>query len=120
MSFFVTYTVPMESFRKTTKIVIHISATYFFKLKRKDAAEFSMLLSMPVIFAGGLFMVLKTFLKGDAVILNAGLAWGVLTSFIFGLLAISFLMKWLKKASFAPFAIYRVFLGIGLIVYLAG
>lgn len=104
----------------TSRSGITMTAGRFLKLKRKDAAEFSMLLSMPVIFAGGLFMVLKTFLKGDTVILNAGLAWGVLTSFIFGLLAISFLMKWLKKASFAPFSIYRVFLGIGLIVYLAG
>lgn len=37
---------------------------------------------------------------------------GVLTSFILGLIIIKFFMDYLKKGSFKGFAIYRVILGI--------
>ncbi len=102
----------------TSRSGITMTAGRFLKLKRKEAAEFSMLLSMPVIFAGGLLMIVKSLINGPTIALSSDLFLSVFLCFIFGLLAISFLMKWLEKASFAPFAIYRVCLGIGLIIYL--
>lgn len=37
---------------------------------------------------------------------------GMLIAFGAGILAIGFLMKWLKHSSFAIFAVYRILLGI--------
>ena len=37
-----------------------------------------------------------------------------------GLLAIAFLMAWLRRASFAPFVVYRVLLGVALLVLIYG
>ncbi|MBO7257698.1 MAG: hypothetical protein J6V11_02030, partial [Alphaproteobacteria bacterium] len=42
---------------------------------------------------------------------------GVILSAIFGLFAVWFLMRWVKTASFAIFAVYRVALGLFLIYY---
>jgi undecaprenyl-diphosphatase len=36
-------------------------------------------------------------------------------SFVIALLAIFFLMAWLRRSSFAPFAAYRIILGGGLL-----
>ena len=41
---------------------------------------------------------------------------GFLTSFIFGLLSVAFLMKFLKKNSLIVFAIYLIALGFGVFI----
>ena len=41
-------------------------------------------------------------------------------SFLFALAAIALLMVWLKRASFTPFVIYRILLGIVLLYFAYG
>jgi undecaprenyl-diphosphatase len=41
-------------------------------------------------------------------------------SFITALITIAVLMSWLKRASFTPFAIYRIILGIALLIWVYG
>jgi len=81
---------------------------------RTEAARFSMLMSIPTIMAAGAVEGLKLAESGDFT-LGADIILGAGLSFLTALLAIAALMKWLEKSSMAPFVIYRVFLGIGLL-----
>ena len=87
------------------------------KMDREDAARFSFFLSAPVV-AGA--VVLSLF-KGETLTLIAAhvnvFIVGVLVSFIAGLLCIEFLLKYLKKHDFKVFMIYRVLLGVLVILY---
>ena len=85
--------------------------------ERQEAARFSFLLSIPAIVAAGLYEGLKLVKAGNSeAVSGAGLA--MVLSAITGLAAISFLMRWLRRSSFAPFVIYRLILGVGLLVWL--
>ncbi len=91
-----------------------ISGGLFAKLKRTDAARFSFLLSMPAIFGAGLL----DFFKNETVpVPFISLLIGFIASFLVGLLAITFLMKFLKKHSLIIFAVYLFFIG-GSILFL--
>ncbi len=94
----------------TSRSGITITAARLLGLNRPDSAKFSMLLSVPTIAAGALlaFSEASHETLGTSV-LSMGAA--VVLSAIFGLIAISFLMKWVQKSSFAIFAIYRLILG---------
>lgn len=94
----------------TSRSGITITAARLLGLNRPDSAKFSMLLSVPTITAGALlaFSEASHETLGTSV-LSMGAA--VVLSAIFGLIAISFLMKWVQKSSFAIFAIYRLILG---------
>lgn len=79
--------------------------------ERRDAARFSMLLSIPAIFGAGFIQGIDVFRSTDAafqtnVLIAIGLA------FVTALLAIIAMMNWLQRQNFTPFAIYRIALGI--------
>lgn len=74
-------------------------------LKREAIAKFSFLLSTPIIAAAALVKI-KDFTFSLPFFL------GILASFIVGMIVIKFLLKYLQKGSFKVFAIYRVALGI--------
>ena len=78
-------------------------------LKREAIAKYSFLLSTPVIAAAALFRI-KDFVFGVPFFI------GILVSFIVGMLVIKFLLKYLQKGDFKVFAIYRVVLGIIVLV----
>lgn|SRR5574344_38872 len=80
-------------------------------VKREAAARYSFMLSAPIVLAATIFK-LKDF-KFDEISLYVG----ILASFIVGTLVIKFLLKFLQKGSFKIFAIYRVVIGIIIIVY---
>ena len=80
--------------------------------KREESARFAMLLSIPTIAMAGVYMVWQS-LEGQMDLppqFDLGLA--MLAAAVFGLMAIVFLMKWVQKASFFVFALYRIILGI--------
>ena len=79
-------------------------------VKRESAAKYSFMLSAPIVLAATIFK-LKDF------VFNAPFFVGVITSFIVGILVIKFLLKYLQKGDFKVFAIYRVIIGIFVIVY---
>lgn len=74
-------------------------------IKRDAIAKFSFLLSTPVVAAAAL-VKMKDFVFGAPFIV------GVLASFIVGLLVIKFLLKYLQKGSFKVFAVYRIVIGL--------
>lgn len=90
---------------------ITITVARAFKLDRASAAKYSFLLSAPVILAA-------VAVKVTDFVFNLPFIIGVLVSFVVGLLVIRVLMKYLEKGSYKVFAIYRVILGIVILITL--
>ena len=85
-------------------------------LNRESAARFSFLMSVPVTF-GAILMEMRHW--GEALQASDSMVpmvVGGVTSFAFGILTIHYLLKLVRRVSFAGFAIYRV--ALGLVVYL--
>lgn len=85
------------------------------KLKREEAAKFSFLLSIPIVFGAGLKKVIDlfnqaTFISNDLLILASGFFTAVIT----GYLCIKYFLKYLQNHSLKVFAVYRV--GLGLLI----
>lgn len=88
------------------------------KLKREEAAKFSFLLSMPVIFGAGVF----NFFEIDWALLKAPellmFAIGFVSSFVVGFFVIKYFLNWLKNHSLNGFAWYRIGLALVLITWI--
>lgn len=83
---------------------------------REIAAEFTFFLAIPVMFGASLLKLLKfglVFTGQELTILIIGLV----TSFIVSILAIKFLMNYIKKNDFKVFGYYRIILGIIVLAY---
>ncbi|MEQ5776356.1 MULTISPECIES: undecaprenyl-diphosphate phosphatase [unclassified Thalassospira] len=98
---------------------ITMTAARLMSYERSDAAQFSMLMSIPVIMGAGLLAGLDLHKAGNME-LNREVLMAIGFSFITALITIAVLMSWLKRASFTPFAIYRIILGIALLVWVYG
>lgn len=104
----------------TSRSGVTMVAARLLGYKRAEAARFSFLLSVPAISAAGLWEGLEVYRTGNAEVLHsAALAAGF--SAIAGFFAIAVLMRWLRRASFMPFVVYRLLLGSFLLylVYVA-
>ena len=100
----------------TSRSGITMTTARFLGISRVESAKFSMLLSIPVIFLGACYMIFKEASEGSLTgSIIEQLSVGIFSAGVFGLLAVWFLMRWLKTASFALFAIYRILLGIFLL-----
>lgn len=98
----------------TSRAGITITAARFLGIRRLDAAKFSIFLSIPVIFAASILKAFELYQSQDTFLfINAGIATGI--SFIFALITVALMMKWLQEFSFTPFVVYRLFLGLALI-----
>jgi len=98
---------------------ISISAGLFAGLRREEAARFSFLMATPVTAAAAAYEVLQVVRGVGPPVELAPLAVGLLTSFLFGVLAISFLIRYLRTHSTDLFVAYRIALAvIVLIVWL--
>lgn len=94
---------------------VSISGGMLVGLSREQAARFSFLLSIPIVFAAAIFKILSSFSElANFGIQNALI--GFFASFISGLLAISFLIRYLKNNDLNVFILYRIIL-IGFLVY---
>ncbi len=101
----------------TSRSGITMTAARFLGFERAEAARFSLLISMPVILGIGILAGLDLYAaKNLAIGVDALLAAGF--AFIFALITIALMLRWLARASFTPFAAYRVVLGIGLLVWI--
>lgn len=97
------------AFPGTSRSGITMTVARALKLDRESAAKYSFLLSTPIILAAVLVSI-KDFEFTLAFFM------GILFSFITGIIVIKFLLEYLKKGSFKGFAIYRVIVGIAIIV----
>jgi len=101
----------------TSRAGITMTAGMFAKIDRARAARFSFLLSIPAILGAGVlstFDAIETGLDVEVSILIIGCASALLS----GIIAIRFLLKFLEKGSFFGFAVYRIIIGIALLMFL--
>jgi len=85
---------------------------------REIAAEFSFFLAVPVMFGASLIKIMKFGFNfsGQEI---AVLATGMIVAFVVSILAIKFLMGYIKKKDFKAFGYYRIVLGLILVTYFA-
>ena len=84
---------------------------------RLNAARFSMILSIPIILASMTLSFIKIFNEEYIKINFYQSSFATIVSFITALLSIIFLMNFIKKFNFNFFIIYRVLLGILLLLF---
>lgn len=79
-------------------------------IDREGAARYSFLLATPITVAAVFFDLGKFQFSSIAFWI------GIITSFIVGMIIIKFLLNYLKKGNYKAFAIYRVIIGIAVII----
>lgn len=85
---------------------------------RTVAAEFSFFLGIPVMFGASLLKIVKfglAFTSTQLIVLIVGMV----VSFLVSIGAIKFLLGYIKKNDFKAFGVYRIILGLLVIVYFA-
>ncbi len=93
---------------------ITLTASRFLGLSRKKASDYSFLLSLPIIFGGFVFELIE--LNGTTMAFNySEVIYGMLVSFVVGVLTIHFFLKTISKIGLLPFAIYRI--AVALLVF---
>ena len=97
------------AFPGTSRSGITMTVARALKVDRESAAKYSFLLSTPIILAAVLVSITD---------FEFTLAFfmGILSSFIVGILVIKFLLNYLKRGSFKVFAIYRVLIGLLILI----
>ncbi len=101
----------------TSRSGISITVALFLGLTRKDAADYSFLLSIPLIMAAGCYSGLKVAMSettGAADPLSMLL--GIVLSFISAYIVIKLFIRYISRIGMTPFVIYRLLLG-GILFY---
>jgi undecaprenyl-diphosphatase len=88
------------------------------KLTRSAAAEFSFFLAVPTMLAATVYKLLKYYLDAGGFTIQdiQLLAVGNVVAFIVALLAIKFFIGFLKKYGFRIWGVYRIIVGIALLI----
>jgi undecaprenyl-diphosphatase len=93
------------------------------KLTRKVAAEFSFFLAVPTMVAATGYKLLKTYQTNPEILKDKHnlvfLAEGNIIAFIVAMLAIKFFITYLQKHGFKVFGIYRIILGIIVLILIS-
>jgi len=118
-------------FPGTSRSMSTIAAGQIAGLSREAALEFSFFLSMPTMAVAVLYDLYKTLKPGHNAVNEGNLAplavdthgWillaiGFVVSFIVALIVVAWFMHWVRRRGFAPFAVYRIVLGIVLVILL--
>ncbi len=95
-----------------------ISGGLFLGLSREAAARFGFLLAVPIILGSGLKKLADLGSAGLLDSLGVPFLFGALLAFISGMLAIHFLLKYLRTHSLSVFVIYRVILAAFILFFL--
>jgi undecaprenyl-diphosphatase len=114
-------------FPGTSRSMATIAAGQVAGLSRAAALEFSFFVSIPVMVVACGYDLLKTLHPGhDTVGLAPGsvdaahwlvLVVGFVVSFIVALGVVAWFMHWVRRRGFVPFAIYRIVLGLCVLLY---
>ena len=104
--------------RGVSRSGVSIVASQFVGLKRIDAAEFSFLMSIPIMLLTSIYSIyqlisLNDNLKNEYILPSVV---GMFSSFVFGILAIKFLLSFLKNNSLVFFGFYRILFGMFVIL----
>jgi undecaprenyl-diphosphatase len=116
-------------FPGTSRSMSTIAAGQLMGMSRAAALEFSFFLSIPTMTVATLYTLLKSLTGKDENPIGVHeitshqwivLAIGFVVSFIVAYGAVAWFMGWVRKRGFAPFALYRIVLGIAVLAWAAG
>ena len=100
----------------TSRSGVTIITALLLGASRFVAAEFTFFLAIPVMLGASALNLVKFGFYYTGLEIAVLIA-GVLTVFLVSVLAIKFLMKYIKKHDFKIFGVYRILLGIAVIIY---
>lgn len=102
----------------TSRSGVTILGAMLILCSRDVACEFSFFLSIPVMLGASLLKLVKYLLEVNTIsMMDMGmLALGAFVAFIVSILVIKLLMKFIKKHDFKSFGIYRIALGVLLLI----
>jgi undecaprenyl-diphosphatase len=116
-------------FPGTSRSMATIAGGQLVGLTRPAALEFSFFLSIPIMFAACLFDMRESIgaPPGDPAYIEGGmtthrwivLAIGFVVSFFVAWAVIAWFMGWVRKRGFVPFAIYRIAIGVVVLIWAA-
>jgi len=101
----------------TSRSGITITAGLFRGLSRDAAARFAFLLAVPAMTAAGLLELLHIATE-DVTLDTHAMFLGAVISALTGLACIHFFLKWLTRFGLLPYVIYRLALGVVLLIVL--
>ena len=116
-------------FPGTSRSMSTIAAGQLAGMSRAAALEFSFFLSIPTMTVATLYTLFKSLAGKDENPIGVHeitnhqwviLAIGFVVSFIVAYGAVAWFMSWVRKRGFAPFALYRIVLGIAVLAWTAG
>jgi undecaprenyl-diphosphatase len=116
-------------FPGTSRSMSTIAAGQLAGMSRAAALEFSFFLSMPTMAVATLYTLLKSLSGKNENPIGVAeitfhqwvvLAIGFVVSFIVAYGSVAWFMGWVRKRGFAPFAIYRILIGIAVLAWAAG
>jgi undecaprenyl-diphosphatase len=99
----------------TSRSGVTMTAARFMGFKRVEAARFSLFLAIVAISGAGVLGGIGLLEENNAGLTTAALI-GAIISCGASWVSIVMLMRWLATASFTPFVIYRILLGVALLV----
>ena len=94
---------------------IAITGARALKFNRYDSAKISFLFSIPTLAAVSIFG-LKNLIESESLNFSFLMIISVILSFLFSLITIKYFLKYVKSFSLNIFVIYRIFLGVGILV----
>ncbi|WP_333606691.1 undecaprenyl-diphosphate phosphatase [Arsukibacterium sp.] len=101
----------------TSRSGITMTAAMLMGLDKVSAARFSFLLSIPIIVLSGGYQATKLLVEPEQFDVS-GILLGTVLAFISALICIHFFLKIISRMGMLPFVIYRLTLGVALIVFL--
>jgi undecaprenyl-diphosphatase len=116
-------------FPGTSRSMATIAAGQLAGMSRAAALEFSFFLSMPTMAVATLYTLLKSLSGKDENPIGVAeltshqwvvLAIGFVISFIVAYGSVVWFMGWVRKRGFAPFAMYRIVIGIAVLAWAGG
>jgi undecaprenyl-diphosphatase len=116
-------------FPGTSRSMSTIAGGQLVGMSRAAALEFSFFLSIPTMAVATLYTLLKSLTGKDENPIGVHeitphqwviLAIGFVVSFIVAYGAVAWFMAWVRKRGFAPFALYRIVIGIAVLAWAAG
>lgn len=86
---------------------------------RRAATEYTFFLAIPVMLGWGLLKTVKMILAGASLSTTeiGVLVVGVVSAFVVSILAIKFLLKYIKTHDFTAFGVYRIIVGLIVLAY---
>ena len=109
-----------------------VAGTFFLGIEREKAVRFAFLLGIPILALAGIYDGIKVILKIvkeanypilynpnvliDGKISALGIVLGAVVSYFVALASLKWLLKYLSNNRFTPFIVYRVLLGLFLIL----